>query len=95
MTEMLSTYRTPAASRLAGRARVAVPLRKFAPQADNRWAAEAFTALSEQIVVVYGTNAATIVVPPLVAQLSQLRVSHPEVLTWVEELVGAHPLHPP
>jgi hypothetical protein len=39
----------------------------------KRWAAEVFTALGEQTVVVSGTGAVGIVLPQLAAQLVQLR----------------------
>ena len=93
MAELLVKYPTPDALRRAGQARVAALLRKHAPRAGKRWAAEVFTALGEQTVVVSGTGAAGIVLPQLAAQLVQLRASRAEVLARVEALVEAHPLH--
>ena len=46
----------------------------------KRWAAEVFTALGEQTVVVSGTGAVGIVLPQLAAQLVQLRTSRAQVL---------------
>ena len=52
MAELLSGYPTPDALRRAGQTRVAALLRKLAPRAGKRWAAEVFAALDEQTVVV-------------------------------------------
>ena len=93
MAELLQKYPTPEALQHAGQTRVAKFMIRTAPRAGNRWAAEIFTALSEQTVVVAGTGAAGIVLPQLAAQLAQLRTSRAEVLTRVEALVEAHPLH--
>ncbi len=93
MAELLIKYPTPAALRKAGQNRVGEYLRKWAPRAGKGWAAEIFTALSEQSVVVAGTGAAGIVLPRLGAQLAQLRDARAEVLTRVEAMVEAHPLH--
>jgi hypothetical protein len=57
---------------------------RTAPRAGQRWAADIFTALGEQTVVVPGTGAAGIVLPQLAAQLAQLRASRAEILTRVE-----------
>jgi transposase len=54
---------------------------------------EIVQALSEQTVVVPGTNAATIVLPRLAHQLAELRRQREEVALEVEELVHAHPLY--
>lgn len=93
MPELLAKYPTPAALRRAGKARVGALLRKHAPRAGKRWAAEVFAALDEQTVVVSGTNAAGIVLPQVARSLAQTRTARAEVLTQVEHLVEAHPLH--
>lgn len=93
MPELLAKYPTPAALRKAGRARVEALLRKHAPRAGKRWTVDVFTALDEQTVVVSGTNAAGIVLPQLARSLAQTRTARIEVLTQVELLVEAHPLH--
>ncbi|GAB3249168.1 IS110-like element ISSfl4 family transposase [Arthrobacter pigmenti] len=93
MAALLVKYPSAAALRRAGQARVAAHLRKTAPRAGKRWGAEVFAALSEQTVVVAGTDAAAIVLPQLAAQLSQFRDSRAEVLARVEAIVEAHPLH--
>jgi transposase len=54
---------------------------------------EIVQALSEQTVVVPGTNAATIVLPRLAHQLAELRRQREEVALEVEDLVHAHPLY--
>ncbi|WP_417218321.1 IS110 family transposase [Arthrobacter sp.] len=93
MPELLAKYPTPAALRRAGKARVEALLRKHAPRAGKRWAVDVFTALDEQSVVVSGTNAAGIVLPQLARSLAQTRAARIEVLSQVELLVEAHPLH--
>ena len=57
-------------------------------------AAEIVQALSEQSVVVLGTQAASIVLPRMAQQLAALRRQREEVAKEVERLVLAHPLHP-
>ncbi|GAC1457039.1 MAG: IS110 family transposase [Pseudarthrobacter sp.] len=94
MVELLVKYPTPSTLRKAGQARVAALLSRYAPRAGKGWAAEVFTALAEQTVVVAGTSAAGIVLPQLAGMLKQLRTSRDEILTQVEALVEAHPLHP-
>lgn len=93
MAELLVKYPTPEKLRKAGLTRVTALLSRYAPRAGKSWAAEVFTALSEQTVVVAGTNAAGIVLPQLAAMLKQLRTARDELLTQVEALVEAHPLH--
>lgn len=93
MAELLRKYPAPEALRRAGQSRVAAFMAKSAPRAGRRWAEEIFTALGEQSVVVAGTGAAGVVLPQLAAQLTQLRTSRAEVLTQVEAIVEAHPLH--
>jgi transposase len=88
MAELLRKYPAPEALRRAGQSRVAAFMAKWAPRAGKRWAEEIFTALGQQSVV-----AAGIVLPQLAAQLVQLRTSRAEVLTQVEAIVEAHPLH--
>jgi transposase len=67
---------------------------KLAPRLGRRLAGEIVQALSQQTVVVIGTNAASVVVPRLAAQLEGLRRQRDEVRVEVERLVEAHPLHP-
>ncbi|WP_431712132.1 IS110 family transposase [Glutamicibacter uratoxydans] len=93
MAELLIKYPSPQQIRKAGQARVATLLSKHAPRAGQRWAAAIFTALGEQSVVVSGTGAAGIVLGQLAAMLKQLRTARNELLTQVEDLVEAHPLH--
>ena len=93
MAELLIKYPSPDKLRKAGQTRVATLLAKHAPRAGNRWAADVFAALGEQTVVVAGTGAAGIVLPQLAAMLKHLRSSRDELLTQVEALVEAHPLH--
>jgi len=55
-------------------------------------ATEIVQALSEQAVIVPGTQAATIVMPRLAQQLAALRKQRDEIAAEVERLVLAHPL---
>ncbi len=92
--DLLQHYPSPAALATAGGKRIGNRLVKRAPRLGRRLAAEIVQALSEQTVVVIGTNAASVVVPRLAAQLDSLRRQRDEVLVEVERLVEAHPLHP-
>ncbi len=67
-------------------------LAKLAPRMGKRLAAEIMQALSEQTVVVVGTNAASLVLPRLAKQLEDLRTQRAEIAVEVERLVDAHPL---
>ncbi|EPR76236.1 transposase, IS111A/IS1328/IS1533 [Leifsonia rubra CMS 76R] len=93
MAELLAKYPTPDTLKKAGTKRVEALLKKYAPRAGARWAAEIFTALGEQTVVVSGTAGAAVVLPQLAAMLANLRTGRVEVLARVEALVEAHPLH--
>ena len=93
MVELLVKYPTPETLRKAGQKRVAALLSRHAPRAGKTWTQDVFAALGEQTVVVAGTNAAGTVLPQLAAMLKQLRSSRDEILTQVEALVEAHPLH--
>ncbi|MFB9283451.1 IS110 family transposase, partial [Pseudoclavibacter helvolus] len=74
--------------------RLANRLVKLAPRMGKRLADEIMQALSEQTVVVVGTNAASLVLPRLAKQLEDLRTQRTEIAVEVERLVDAHPLHP-
>lgn len=91
MAELLVKYPTPDALKTAGPKRVETLLKKFAPRAGSRWAADIFTALAEQSVVVSGTAGAAVVLPQLAGMLASLRKGRAEVLARVEALVEAHP----
>lgn len=60
----------------------------------NRLAEQILSALDEQHVVVIGTSAAGIVLPELAGMLAGIQEARAKVLTRVEVLVEAHPLHP-
>ena len=92
--DLLRTWPTPEALRHAGRRRIGNRLTKLAPRMGERLADEIIEALGRQTVTVVGTNAATIVLPQLAAMLSGLHENRAMVLTQVEALVEAHPLHP-
>ncbi len=78
----------------AGTLRLGNRLIKRAPRMGRRLAAEITQALSEQTVVVVGTNAANTVLPRLAEQLAALRQQRDEIAVEVEKLVDAHPCQP-
>jgi transposase len=90
MLDLLQHYPSPAAMKSAGTARMATRLVKRAPRIGRRLAEEITQALSEQSVVVVGTNAAATVLPRLAEQLAALRRQRAEIAVVVE----AHPLSP-
>ena len=77
-----------------GPTRLGSRLIKLAPRMGRRLADEITQALSEQTVVVTGTNATSIVLPKLAEQLAALRRQRDEIAVEVERPVEAHPLHP-
>jgi len=94
MLDLLEHYPSPAELAAVSEKTLANRLTKLAPRMGKRWAAEIAQALSEQTVVVLGTQAASIVLPRLAQQLATLRRQRDEVAKEVERLVLAHPLHP-
>jgi transposase len=94
MLDLLERYPSPAQLAALSEKQLANRLVKLAPRMGKTWAAEIVQALSEQTVVVLGTQAATIVLPRLAQQLAALRAQREEVAKEVERLVLAHPLHP-
>ncbi|GAA2233551.1 IS110 family transposase [Herbiconiux moechotypicola] len=92
--DLLQRYPSPASLTAAGEKRIGDRLAKLAPRIGRRIAAEITQALTEQTVVVVGTNAATLVLPRLAKQLAGLREQRAEIAVEVERLVEAHPLHP-
>ncbi|MEC5148817.1 IS110 family transposase [Cryobacterium sp. GrIS_2_6] len=92
--DLLQRYPSPAALKAAGPARLGNRLVKLAPRMGRRLADEITRALSEQTVIVTGTNASSIVLPRLAEQLAALRRQRDEIAVEVERLVEAHPLHP-
>jgi transposase len=94
MLDLLQRYPSPAAMKAAGTTRMATRLLKLAPRMGRRLAEEITQALSEQTVVVVGTNAAATVLPRLAEQLAALRRQRSDIAIEVEKLVEAHPLSP-
>ena len=91
--DLIQTWPTPADLAAAGTKRITTRLTKRAPRLGSRLAVQITRALSEQTVVVTGTNAARIVLPQLAAQLATLRSGREDIAVKVEELVDDHPLH--
>lgn len=94
MLDLLQRYPSPAALKAAGTSRLAARLTKLAPRIGRRLAHEITQALTEQSVVVVGTDAAATVLPRLAEQLAALRRQRDDVAAVVENLVEAHPLSP-
>jgi len=94
LLDLLQQHPSPAELASLSEKQLANKLTKLAPRMGKRWAAQIVQALSEQTVVVLGTQAASIVLPRLAQQLATLRRQREEVAKEVERLVLAHPLHP-
>jgi transposase len=94
MLDLLERYPSPAHLGALSQKQLATRLLKLAPRMGKTWATEIVQALTEQTVVVAGTQAASIVLPRLSVQLAALRKQRDEVAKEVERLVLAHPLHP-
>lgn len=91
---LLQKYPSPAALSAVSEKRLAAFLGKHAPRLAKRLAAEIHAALSEQTVVVPGTQAVGLVLPRLGSQLAALRRQREELVQEVEQRVLAHPLSP-
>ncbi|EBQ9252252.1 IS110 family transposase [Salmonella enterica subsp. enterica serovar Newport] len=92
--DLLQRYPSPEKLASLGEKKLATQLSKLAPRLGKRLAADITRALSEQTVVVPGTNAAVVVLPRLALQLITLRKQRDEVALEVEQRVLAHPLYP-
>lgn len=92
--DLLQHYPSPAVMKAAGEKRLGTRMLKNAPRKGRVWAAEVMIALSEQTVVVTGTDAAALVLPRLAEQLQALRRQRDEIAVEVEKLVDAHPFQP-
>jgi transposase len=92
--DLLERYPSPAQLASVTEKQLANRLTKLAPRMGKGLAAEIVQALSEQTVVVLGTNATSIVLPRLARQLAALRRQREEVAQEVERIVHAHPLYP-
>ncbi|WP_175425905.1 IS110 family transposase [Trinickia violacea] len=92
--DLLERYPSPAELASASEKTLANRLTKLAPRMGKSLAADIVQALSEQAVIVPGTQAATIVMPRLAQQLASLRKQREEVASEVERLAHAHPLWP-
>ena len=90
--DLLERYPSPAALAATGEKTLANRPIKLAPRMGKGLAAEIVQALSEQALIVPGTQAATIVMPRLAQQLAALRKRRDEVAAEVKRLVLAHPL---
>lgn len=91
--DLLERYPSPAQLASISEKQLANRLVKLAPRMGKSWAAEIVQALSEQTVVVLGTQAASIVLPRLAQQLAALRRQREEIAKEVERRVLTHPLY--
>lgn len=82
--DLLERYPSPAELAATSEKTLANRLTKLAPRMGKSLAAEIVQALSEQTVVVPGTQAATIVMPRLAQQLASSRKQRDEVASEVE-----------
>jgi transposase len=94
MLDLLERFPSPAQLSSVSEKQLGNRLIKLAPRVGKTWAQQIVRALSEQTVVVLGTQAASIVLPRLAQQLAALRRQRDDVAKEVERLVTAHPLHP-
>lgn len=92
--DLLQRYPSPDTLDSLGEKKPATQLCKLAPRPGKRLAADITRALTEQTVVVPGTNAAVVVLPRLAFQLITLRKQRDEVVLEGEQRVLAHPLYP-
>lgn len=93
MLDLIVRYPSPAQLASLSERQLANRLTKLAPRLSKRWAAEIVRALSEQTVVVTGTQAVTIVLPCLAQQLAAFRQQREEIASEVERRVLTHPLY--
>ncbi|MDA8114114.1 MAG: IS110 family transposase [Acidithiobacillus sp.] len=91
---LLQSYPSPAALSAVSEKRLAAHLSKRAPRLAKTLAAQIHQALSEQTVVVPGTEAVGLVLPKLAQQLTALRHQREELAQEVERRVQDHPLSP-
>ena len=89
---LLQSYPSPAALSAVSEKRLAAHLSKRAPRLAKTLAAQIHQALSEQTVVVPGTEAVGLVLPKLAQQLTALRHQREELAQEVERRVQDHPL---
>ncbi len=92
--DLLQKYPSPAALAAASEKRLATSLSKLAPRLAKTLPAEIHQALREQTVVVPGTQAVSLVLPKLGAQLAALRRQREELAHEVERRAQSHPLTP-
>lgn len=92
--ELLQRYPSPEKLASLSEKKLAAQLSKLAPRLGKSLAADITRALTEQTVVVPGTNAAIVVLPRLALQLITLCKQRDEVALEVAQRVLAHPLYP-
>ena len=94
VAELLMRHPSPAQLAACGEEQLQRELKPLAPRLYKRLARDIMQALSEQTVVVPGTQSAALVLPRLCAQLQALHEQRAEICTEIEQRVAAHPLYP-
>ena len=89
---LLQRYGSPDDLTAAGTRRIVKLLKPLAPRMAERLADEIAEALAEQTVVVPGTRAATVIIPSLARQLSEVLDQRRMLEGQLSVLLEAHPL---
>lgn len=92
--DLLQRYPSPEKLASPGEKKLATQLCKLAPRLGKRLATDITQALTQQTVVIPGTNAAVVVQPCLALRLITLRKQRDELALEVEQRVLAHSLYP-
>ncbi len=92
--DVLARFGGPTGMHAAGQVKLRNLLGKKAPRIGDRLAAQIWTALGEQTVIIPGTAASEKVLTRLANQLITLQAQRTQVATEVEEELDAHPLSP-
>jgi hypothetical protein len=90
--DLLARHGAPGEIQAAGIEQITAELRENAPRMARRLAEEIFDALTEQTVVVPGTDAARIIIPGLATSLRSTFDQRKRLETEIEALLEAHPL---
>jgi len=90
--DVLARFGGPTGMRVAGQVKIRNLLGKKAPRIGDRLAAQIWTALGEQTVIIPGTVASEKVLTRLANQLITLQGQRTQVATEIQEALDAHPL---
>jgi transposase len=90
--DLLARFGGPTGLRAAGQVKIRNTVKKNAPRMGDRLAADIWTALGQQTVIIPGTTASEKVLTRLADQLHTLRAQRKQVATEIEEALDALPL---